>query len=114
MIPLPSGVRVWIATGHTDMRKGMPGLALLVQEHLKRDPHAGDLFVFRGRAGADQDHLARRIGHVAVRQAAGPGRFVWPKAQDGAVALTSAQLGYMLEGVDWRNPQHTWRPASAG
>jgi transposase len=42
------------------------------------------------------------------------GRFVWPKAQGGAVALTSAQLGYMLEGIDWRNPQHTWRPASAG
>ena len=39
MIPVPSGVRVWIATGHTDMRKGMQGLALLVQEHLKRDPH---------------------------------------------------------------------------
>jgi len=51
MIPLPTGVRVWIATGHTDMRKGMQGLALLVQEHFKRDPHAGDLYVFRGRAG---------------------------------------------------------------
>ena len=34
MIPVPSGVRVWIATGHTDMRKGMKGLALLVQESL--------------------------------------------------------------------------------
>ena len=51
MIPLPSGVRVWIATGHTDMRKGMQGLALLVQERLGRDPHGGDLYVFRGRAG---------------------------------------------------------------
>ena len=51
MIPLPAGVRVWISTGHTDMRKGMPGLALQVQEHLKRDPHGGDLFVFRGRGG---------------------------------------------------------------
>ena len=36
---IPSGVRVWIAMGHTDMRKGMPGLALLVQQGLKRDPH---------------------------------------------------------------------------
>jgi transposase len=42
MIPVPSGVRVWIATGHTDMRRGMQGLALTVQESLKRDPHAGD------------------------------------------------------------------------
>ena len=37
MIPIPSGVRVWIATGHTDMRRGMQGLALQVQESLKRD-----------------------------------------------------------------------------
>ena len=37
MIPLPTGVRVWLATGHTDMRKGFASLALLVQEVLKRD-----------------------------------------------------------------------------
>jgi transposase len=47
MIPLPSGVRVWIAAGHTDMRRGMRSLALQVQEALNRDPHAGDLYVFR-------------------------------------------------------------------
>ena len=52
MIPIPTGVRIWIATGHTDMRKGMQGLALLVQEGLGRDPFAGDVFVFRGRAGS--------------------------------------------------------------
>jgi len=42
------------------------------------------------------------------------GRFVWPSTSGGAVALTMAQMGYMLEGIDWRNPQHTWRPVSAG
>ena len=51
MIPLPSGVRVWLATGHTDMRKGFPGLSLLVQEVHHRDPLSGHLFVFRGRRG---------------------------------------------------------------
>jgi transposase len=51
MIPVPTGVRVWLATGHTDMRKGFDGLALIVQETLKRDPHSGQLFVFRGRRG---------------------------------------------------------------
>src|SRR5688572_18792591 len=49
MIPVPSGARVWLAAGHTDMRKGFDGLALLVQETLQRDPHCGHLFVFRGR-----------------------------------------------------------------
>jgi transposase len=43
MIPIPSGIRVWLATGHTDMRKGFPGLALLVQETLARDPHGGQI-----------------------------------------------------------------------
>jgi transposase len=51
MIEIPGNVRVWLATGHTDMRRGFPSLALLVQESLRRDPHAGDLFVFRGRRG---------------------------------------------------------------
>ncbi|MGB9116753.1 IS66 family insertion sequence element accessory protein TnpB [Bradyrhizobium sp.] len=51
MIPMASGVRVWIATGHTDMRRGMNTLALTVQEALKRDPHGGDLYVFRGKRG---------------------------------------------------------------
>ena len=51
MIPVPSGVRVWLATGHTDMRKGFAGLELQVQEVLCRDPHGGHLFVFRGRRG---------------------------------------------------------------
>ena len=39
MIPMPTGVRVWLATGHTDMRKGWASLALLVQERLGQDPH---------------------------------------------------------------------------
>ena len=41
MIPFPSGTRVWLATGHTDMRRGMNGLALQVQEVLQRDPYGG-------------------------------------------------------------------------
>ncbi|WP_342634280.1 IS66 family insertion sequence element accessory protein TnpB [Lichenibacterium minor] len=49
MIPLPSGTKVWLAMGHTDMRKGIGGLSLLVQEVLGRDPFCGHLFVFRGR-----------------------------------------------------------------
>jgi hypothetical protein len=43
MIAIPGNVRVWLATGHTDMRRGFRSLALMVQEELKRDPHCGDL-----------------------------------------------------------------------
>jgi transposase len=62
MIGLPSGVRVWIAAGHTDMRRGMQGLARQVQEVLHRDPHAGDLYVFRGRSGS----LVKILWHDGV------------------------------------------------
>ncbi len=51
MIAMPTGVRVWLANGHSDLRRGMNGLALQVQQALNRDPHAGDLHVFRGRRG---------------------------------------------------------------
>jgi transposase len=40
---IPAGARVWPAMCHTDMRKGMQGLALLVQQALERNPHGGDL-----------------------------------------------------------------------
>jgi transposase len=51
VIPLPSRSQVWIATGPSDMRRGVERLALQVQERLQRDSHAGDLFLFRCRRG---------------------------------------------------------------
>jgi len=115
MIPIPPGVRVWLATGHTDMRKGFDGLALLVQEKLKRDPHGGHLFVFRGRRGG----LLKVLWHdgqgmCLFAKRLERGRFIWPSPADGTVTITAAQLGYLLEGIDWRAPQHTWRPQVAG
>jgi transposase len=48
MIAPPPNVRVWLAAGVTDMRKGFDGLAVLVQQHLGQDPFSGQLFAFRG------------------------------------------------------------------
>ena len=42
------------------------------------------------------------------------GRFVWPAAKSGKVHLSQAQLSMLLEGIDWRAPQRTWRPLNAG
>ena len=42
------------------------------------------------------------------------GRFLWPSAQEGKVALSPAQLSMLLEGIDWRAPQRTWRPLAWG
>jgi transposase len=115
MIPLPSGVRVWIATGHTDMRRGMNSLALLVQEALRLDPHGGDLYVFRGKSGKLIKILWHDgLGMSLYAKRLERGTFIWPAASGGAVSISAAQMAYMLEGIDWRNPQQTWRPQSAG
>jgi transposase len=99
MIPVPSGVQVWLATGHTDMRKGFDGLAVLVQETLERNPHNGHLFVFRGRRGG----LIKVLWHdgqglCLFAKRLERGRFIWPLSGNGAVTITPAQLGYLLEG----------------
>ena len=115
MIPVPSGVRVWLAAGHTDMRKGFPGLSLLVQEVLCQDPSGGQLFVFRGQRG----DLLKIIWHdgqgaCLFTKRLERGRFVWPSPSGGKVSLTPAQLSMLLEGIDWRMPERTWRPLRAG
>jgi transposase len=115
MITFPPGIRVWLATGHTDMRRGFPSLALIVQEQLKRDPYSGHLFIFRGRRGG----LIKVIWHdgqgaCLFSKKLERGRFIWPTPADGAVMISPAQMGYLLEGIDWRAPQKTWRPELAG
>ena len=120
MIPAPSGVRVWLASGVTDMRRGMNSLSLQVQQALGRDPYAGDLYVFRGRRG----DLIKVLWHDGLgtslyAKRLERGRFIWPRVDpkgpaDGAVSISAAQLGYMLEGIDWRNPVRQWRPERAG
>ena len=115
MIPVPLNARVWLAAGVTDMRKGFAALAAQAEDVLKQDPFAGHLFVFRGRRG----DLVKVIwwdgqGACLFSKRLEKGRFVWPSAKEGKIALTSAQLAMLLEGIDWRLPQRTWRPLTAG
>ena len=115
MIALPAGTRVWLAAGRTDMRKGFNGLALQVQEVLRRDPYGGHLFVFRGRRG----DLVKVLWHdgqglCLFAKRLERGRFIWPSPAEGGVTISPAQLGYLLEGIDWRMPRRTWRPEAAG
>jgi transposase len=114
MIGLPLGTQVWLAAGITDMRKGMDGLAALVQTALTENPFSGHVFVFRGKrgdlvkllwwSGDGMNLYAKRLER---------GRFVWPQATTGSVHLTAAQLSMLLEGIDWRRPERAWRPERA-
>lgn len=114
MIGLPSGTRVWLAAGVTDMRKGMDGLAALVQTTLAENPFSGHIFVFRGRRG----DLVKLLwfdgdGMCLYAKRLERGRFVWPQALSGSVALSAAQLAMLLEGIDWRRPVRTHAPQLA-
>jgi len=96
------------------MRKGMDGLAALVQTALSENPFSGHLFVFRGRRG----DLVKLVwfdgdGLCLLAKRLERGRFVWPQAQSGTVALSAAQLSMLLEGIDWRRPVKSWRPEIA-
>jgi transposase len=115
MIGLPSGVRVWLACGHTDMRKGMDGLAMLAQQVLAEDPFSGALFAFRGKRGG----LVKLLwydgqGMCLFSKRLEKGHFVWPVTNTGRVLLTPAQLSMLLEGIDWRLPGRARRPELAG
>ena len=115
MIPVPGGVRVWLATGVTDMRRGMHTLSLQVQEGLGHDPNAGDLYVFRGRRGDLLKILwSDGVGISLYTKRLERGPVSMADDVGSAVAITSAQLGYLLEGIDWRNPVEAWRPSRAG
>jgi transposase len=89
MIAPPPNVRVWLACGHTDMRRGFDGLAALVQQTHNLDPFSGQLFAFRGRCG----DLIKVLcwdgqGLCLYSKRMEKGHFVWPAATDGAVSLT--------------------------
>ena len=114
MIGPSSGTRIWLAAGITDMRKGINGLAAIVQLALGERPFSGDVFVFRGRRG-DQVKLLWWSGdgmNLYVKRLE-RGRFVWPQAGSGTVHLSRAQLSMLLEGIDWRRPIRTWQPQMA-
>jgi len=87
------------------MRRGMRSLALQVQESFGRDPFAGDLCKVIWHDGVGMSLYAKRLER---------GKYIWPSAVDGVIAISPSQMACMLEAIDWRNPQATWRPTLAG
>lgn len=114
MISPPTGTRIWLAAGVTDMRRGMDGLAAFVQGELSENAFSGHVFIFRGRRG----DLVKLLwwsgdGLCLFAKRLEKGRFVWPQASGGVVHLSGAQLSMLLEGIDWRRPERTWPPKYA-
>jgi transposase len=126
MISLPSGARVWLACGRTDMRKGMDGLAMLAQQVLNEDPFDGALFASGFLESDEGMHNETSCGGLVkllwydgqgmclFSKRLERGHFVWPITDTGRVSLTPAQLSMLLEGIDWRMPLRVRRPELAG
>lgn len=117
MITAASSVKVHIALGVTDLRKGMDGLATLVQEILLHDPFSGHLFAFRGgKANMIKILYWDGTGLCLFTKRLEHGAFEWPaKGTTGqTVSLTSAQLSMLIEGIDWHVPDRRWKPVVAG
>jgi transposase len=115
VIELRAGTRIWLAAGFTDLRRGFQGLSSIVETVLEQAPFSGHVFVFRGKRG----DLIKLLwfdgdGLCLFQKRLERGRFIWPQAACGTVCLTRAQLAMLLEGIDWRQPQRTWEPQSAG
>ena len=116
MITVVFGLRVYLACGVTDMRKGMVGLAMLVQQSLGADPFDGAVFAFRGRrAGLIKLIWHDGVGLCMLSKRLEHGQFAWPSTQTtGRIALSSAQLAALLDGCEWRAPVARRRPELAG
>jgi transposase len=104
VILVPPGVRILLAAQPVDFRKGMDGLAALVQQTLQADPFRGDVFIFRPkRTDRVKILVYDGTGLVLYSKRLEAGRFRWPSSAEGVVRLTSAQLATLLEGLPWHH-----------
>jgi transposase len=97
------GFVVFVATRPVDFRKGMDGLAAVVQQQLRLDPFCGAVFVFRAKR-ADRVKLLvwDGSGLTLIYKRLDQARFVWPRIEDGMMRLSLGQLRALFEGLDWK------------
>lgn len=115
MLNPSSNVKIYLCTGHTDMRKGASSLAMLASGLTSNNVSSGAMFIFRGKS-ADKIKILwwDSQGFCLFYKCFDKGKFIWPKASDkGVIGLTSAQLSMLIEGVDWRMPHWSSPPLYA-
>ena len=102
MLTISPAVRIYLATGATDLRRSIDGLSALVREQLALEPLSGHLFLFRNRRGDRLKILAwDRSGFWVLYKRLERGTFAWPSETDRApVEMRSADLLLLLAGTD--------------
>lgn len=111
MIGPAGNVRVLVATRPVDFRKGADSLAALISAEFGGDPFSGVIYVFRAKR-ADRVKLIwwDGTGLCLMAKKLEQGGFRWPGIREGVMRLTAAQLGALLEGLDWRRVHGGRRP----
>jgi len=101
MLTLSPAIRIYLATGTTDLRRSIDGLSALVRERFGLDPLSGHLFLFRNRRGDRLKILAwDRSGFWILYKRFEQGTFAWPDEPTAAVEMRSTDLALLLAGVD--------------
>jgi transposase len=103
MLTLPPSVRIYLAAGATDLRRGMDGLSALVRDHLGLEPLSGHLFVFRNRRGDRVKILVwERSGFWVLYKRLERGTFAWPAAETASprFEMRGTDLMLLLSGVE--------------
>jgi transposase len=102
MLTLPPSVRIYLAAGSTDLRRGMDGLSALVRDRLGLEPLSGHLFVFRNRRGDRVKILVwERSGFWVLYKRLERGTFAWPAEESEApFEMRGTDLLLLLSGVD--------------
>jgi transposase len=107
-------LQIWLAVMPVDMRRGIDGLSMIVQEALGQAPCSGSAFVFRNKAGNRLRLLVWDGNGVWLcHRRLHRGGFVWPKTTDVSFCLSRAQWEWLVAGVDWERlskaPNSAWQ-----
>ena len=116
MLTPGSDIKIYICTGHTDMRKGINGLSILAESIFSNQFSSGAMFIFRGKK-ADKIKILwwDGQGFCMFYKCLNSGKFQWLNIEDKlSVGITRGQLSMLLEGIDWRNPKWSKAPEYAG
>jgi len=102
VLTLSPAVRIYVATGATDLRRSVDGLSAVVRERFGLDPLSGHLFLFRNRRGDRLKILLwDRSGFWILYKRLEQGTFAWPTDDDvSPVEMRSSDLSLLLSGVD--------------